>query len=117
MTNLNARLSSSNSTSAFRGSMLPPGAGTPRGVHGMSLDNLRGDLEKGELDDLKSLGYERDEQGRRLVTKVSRTWYGKKRTTVVPVADVEALEGVAEKRPAMVLGADYQRVGVWAEYL
>ncbi|KAI0339326.1 hypothetical protein BDW22DRAFT_620375 [Trametopsis cervina] len=109
MTNLNTRLSTSNSTSAFahaRGSLLPPGAGTPRGVHGMSLEDLRGesDLEKLGGDDLSPGAHSpRDEQGRRLRTKTTRTWYGRKKTVVIPVEDDEELAGVPEKRPAMLL--------------
>ncbi|KAI0684990.1 glycosyl transferase family group 2-domain-containing protein [Cytidiella melzeri] len=102
MTNLNARLSSSVSTSGFaRGSLIPPG--TPRGVHGMSLEDIRGDLEKAELNDLKGPSTSRDDQGRLVRTKVVRTWYGKKKTISIPVEDEESLEGIPEKRPAMVI--------------
>jgi hypothetical protein len=72
-------------------------------VHGMSAEDLRGDLEKGELDDLKTPGTPRDEQGRRLRTKVTRTWYGRKKTVVVPVEEEGALDGIPEKRAAMML--------------
>ena len=100
MTNLNARFSGNGSR--VNSSLLPP-PGTPRGVHGMSAEDLRGDLEKGELDDLKTPGSPRDEQGRRIRTKVTRTWYGRKKTVVVPVEDEAALEGIPEKRAAMML--------------
>ncbi|KAI0087250.1 glycosyl transferase family group 2-domain-containing protein [Irpex rosettiformis] len=83
MTNLNSRLSNSTSGLAAiptRGSLLSPGASTPHGTP-------------------------RDEQGRRLVRRVGRTWYGKKKTILVPVEgeDDEVLEGVPEKRPEMLL--------------
>ena len=66
----------------------------------MSLEDLRGDLEKGELDGAMT---PRDDQGRRLVTKVGRTWYGRKKVRLVPVEEEDVLEGVPEERPAMVL--------------
>lgn len=90
MTNLNARLSNVNGSRV--NSMLPPPS-TPRGVHGMSTEDLAADLEKGD---------ELNEKGA-VKTKTKRTWYGKKRTVVVP--DLE--DGVPEPRPIMLYAPVY----------
>lgn len=89
MTNLNVRFSGNGSR--VNSSFLPP-PGTPRGVHGMSVEDLTLDMEKdGELDtDLPK-------------TKTKRTWFGKKKTVVVP--DLE--EGTPEPRPMMLYAPIY----------
>ncbi|EKM53202.1 uncharacterized protein PHACADRAFT_259384 [Phanerochaete carnosa HHB-10118-sp] len=91
MTNLNTRLSGLNGSRV--NSMLPP-PGTPRGVHGMSMEDLTPDLEKGG-DDLSEKGH--------VKTKTKRTWYGKKKTVIV--AELE--EGVPEPRPVMLYAPVY----------
>ncbi|THH01974.1 hypothetical protein EW026_g833 [Hermanssonia centrifuga] len=94
LTNLNARLSQSQYAgpgSRYSNTLQPPG--TPRGVHGMSMEDLHGDLEK--ADDMV------DEKS--LKTKTKRTWYGRKKTVVV--ADLE--EGMPEPRPAMFYAPFY----------
>lgn len=94
MTNLNARMSMSNSNSYHangRSSTLPV-PGTPRGVHGMSSEDLAADEKVNPAPGLPK-------------TKVKRTWYGKKKVIIVP--DLEALEGVPEKRPAVLYAPIY----------
>lgn len=73
-------------------SMLHP-PGTPRGVHGMSAEDLTLDIEKGS-----------EEVDEKVVkTKTKRTWYGRKRTVVIP----ELEEGVPEPRPPMLYAPVY----------
>ena len=119
MTNLNGRLSVSHSNShahypgGGRTSVVPP-PGTPRGVHGMSMEDLVSpDLEKGSALDDK----DPSASGKATKTKVVRTWYGRKRTVVVDdatgkaireVGDLEMLpEGVPEPRPAVLYAPIY----------
>lgn len=114
MTNLNnARHSVSQSNTTHhvnangRNSTIPP-PGTPRGVHGMSMEDLSTpDLEKGNNGQL-------DDKPKTVKKVTKRNWYGKKRTVVVEeasgaeVADLEMLpEGVAEPRPAMLYAPIY----------
>ena len=90
MTNLNARFSGNGSR--VNSSLLPP-PGTPRGVHGMSVEELALDMEKDADIEEKDLPK----------TKTKRTWYGKKKTVVVP--DLE--DGMPEPRPMMLYAPIY----------
>ena len=86
-------------------SILPPGMGTPRGVLGMSVEDIAlpspGDLEKGSASSSSS-----PSSGPRTVTK--RTWYGRKYTvTVYPTSD----DG-PEERPIMLYAPIYNGLAV-----
>lgn len=95
LTNLNARLSQPTAyTPGSRYSGALPVPGTPRGVHGMSAEDLTADLEKAAADVAEV-------EARR--TKTKRTWYGRKRTVVVE----ELPEGTPEPRPAMLYAPVY----------
>ena len=72
--------------------MLPP-PGTPRGVHGMSMEDLATDMEKGDEVSEKDA----------VKTKTTRNWFGKKKTVVVP--DLE--DGMPEPRPVMLYAPIY----------
>ncbi|CAL1710811.1 unnamed protein product [Somion occarium] len=75
-----------------------PLPGTPRGVKGMSLEDLTGDLEKADLGvEEKSVGGKK--------TKTKRTWWGKKRTVIIEEDPYG--EGEPEPRPAMLYAPIY----------
>ncbi|KAK7689381.1 hypothetical protein QCA50_007173 [Cerrena zonata] len=76
-----------------------PLAGTPRGVQGMSLEDLSGDFEKAVAVDEKAVDPSRKR------TKVKRNWWGKK--IVVDDNDLEYGHGEPEKRPAMLYAPIY----------
>ena len=110
LTNLNSPLAPSarvSSTAAFgpgsrTNSILPPPPplavpGTPRGVHGMSVEALATDLEKAEPLSSSSSS----EAGTR--TRTTRTWYGRKRMVVVE----KRAEGEPEERPVVLYAPVY----------
>ncbi|KAI0070924.1 hypothetical protein K474DRAFT_1607813 [Panus rudis PR-1116 ss-1] len=102
--NLNGRFSmgmASSGTATRRNSAYPGqgGMGTPRGVKGMSMVHLTGDLEKADL----SVD-EKEVTGKKVKTK--RTWYGRKKTVVVDNED-PYVDGEPEPRPAMLWAPIY----------
>ncbi|KAH8096816.1 glycosyl transferase family group 2-domain-containing protein [Cristinia sonorae] len=99
MTNLRGALAGVGSP---RNSMLPaaPGSGfgTPRGVRGMSMEDLSPpDLEKGDFVDEKSVPK----------TKTTRTWYGRKKTVVVENTSLDLENTGPEHRPAKLYAPIY----------
>ncbi len=97
-TNLNTQLSQAALGAGSRYSSGLPPPGTPRGVHGMSVDDLVDDLEK--ADPTVTEGG--------LTTKTKRTWYGRKKTVVVE----ELPEGTPEPRPAMLYAPVYNGLAI-----
>ncbi|KAL4246764.1 Glycosyltransferase 2-like domain-containing protein [Abortiporus biennis] len=79
LSNLNSRYSQAEGRNS---GLVPPGGfgtpvipGTPKGVKGMSMEDLTADIEKG------GLGVDERVVGPK--TKTTRTWYGKKKTVIV----------------------------------
>ena len=69
--------------------------GTPRGVHGMSVEDLTADLEKADSSSSSpSTGVR---------TKVKRTWYGRKTTVIIE----EPPDGQPSPRPIMLYAPIY----------
>ena len=99
MTNLNARFSGNGSR--VNSSLLPP-PGTPRGVHGMSVEELALDMEKDAELEEKDLPK----------TKTKRTWWGGKKTVTVErqpstLSTYRDVEAGPEARRTMLLAPIY----------
>ncbi|THH32339.1 hypothetical protein EUX98_g1834 [Antrodiella citrinella] len=104
VTNLNARLVQG--PGSRRNSTFPAGsgAGTPRGVRGMSMEDLTpaSDIEKGS-----AFGVAVSEKAVEPQTKTVRNWFGRKRTVIVEGSPLDIEASGPEKRPAMLYAPIY----------